>query len=146
MATSLLERGFLVFGGSRTESPIIHDNYIDIELDLRDENSVLNFYKVISKETEVVDLLINNAGVCEMNSFSETSSREFLEHIETNLLGSFYLYKYFEPFILAEETSIFNIQSISAKNTYPNTSSYTCLLYTSPSPRDKRQSRMPSSA
>ena len=26
----------------------------------------------------------------------------------------------------------------------PNT--YTCLLYTSPSPRDKRQSRMPSSA
>ena len=24
--------------------------------------------------------------------------------------------------------------------------SYTCLLYTSPSPRDKRQSRMPSSA
>ena len=25
-------------------------------------------------------------------------------------------------------------------------SAYTCLLYTSPSPRDKRQSRMPSSA
>ena len=30
-------------------------------------------------------------------------------------------------------------------NTYPDTIS-TCLLYTSPSPRDKRQSRMPSSA
>ena len=28
----------------------------------------------------------------------------------------------------------------------PPTSRYTCLLYTSPSPRDKRQSRMPSSA
>ena len=27
-----------------------------------------------------------------------------------------------------------------------STQSYTCLLYTSPSPRDKRQSRMPSSA
>ena len=27
-----------------------------------------------------------------------------------------------------------------------NSQSYTCLLYTSPSPRDKRQSRMPSSA
>ena len=27
-----------------------------------------------------------------------------------------------------------------------NTYSYDCLLYTSPSPRDKRQSRMPSSA
>ena len=33
---------------------------------------------------------------------------------------------------------------------YPNLNimdaSFTCLLYTSPSPRDKRQSRMPSSA
>ena len=28
----------------------------------------------------------------------------------------------------------------------PNAYSYACLLYTSPSPRDKRQSRMPSSA
>ena len=27
-----------------------------------------------------------------------------------------------------------------------STLAYTCLLYTSPSPRDKRQSRMPSSA
>ena len=27
-----------------------------------------------------------------------------------------------------------------------NAASHTCLLYTSPSPRDKRQSRMPSSA
>ena len=29
---------------------------------------------------------------------------------------------------------------------FPGPNSYTCLLYTSPSPRDKRQSRMPSSA
>ena len=36
-----------------------------------------------------------------------------------------------------------NIQSLS--NKYWN-KPYPCLLYTSPSPRDKRQSRMPSSA
>ena len=29
---------------------------------------------------------------------------------------------------------------------YAKLPAYTCLLYTSPSPRDKRQSRMPSSA
>jgi NAD(P)-dependent dehydrogenase (short-subunit alcohol dehydrogenase family) len=125
MATSLLERGFFVYGGSRTEAPIEHENYVDIELDLRDEKSVISFYKEIAAETEVVDLLVNSAGVCEMNSFSETTSEEFLDHIETNLMGSFYLYKYFEPFIISEETSIFNIQSISSKYIYPNTSSYT---------------------
>ena len=32
------------------------------------------------------------------------------------------------------------------KGIEPNPLSQTCLLYTSPSPRDKRQSRMPSSA
>ena len=31
-------------------------------------------------------------------------------------------------------------------NSYDYPQVYTCLLYTSPSPRDKRQSRMPSSA
>ncbi len=129
MASSMLERGFLVFGGSRSESPISHENFIDIELDIRDEKSVINFYSEVAKETEVVDVLINNAGICEMTPFSETSSSEFLDHLETNILGSFYLYKYFEPFIIVDETSIFNIQSISAKNFYPNTSSYTATEF-----------------
>ena len=31
-------------------------------------------------------------------------------------------------------------------NVYPRRPKWNCLLYTSPSPRDKRQSRMPSSA
>ena len=35
------------------------------------------------------------------------------------------------------------ISRVEASNYEPNN---TCLLYTSPSPRDKRQSRMPSSA
>ena len=34
----------------------------------------------------------------------------------------------------------------SQKNIASNRNKYFCLLYTSPSPRDKRQSRMPSSA
>ena len=33
-----------------------------------------------------------------------------------------------------------------AADEYRTPGSYACLLYTSPSPRDKRQSRMPSSA
>jgi NADP-dependent 3-hydroxy acid dehydrogenase YdfG len=129
MATSLLERGFTVFGGSRTESDIEHDNFIDLELDVRDEKSVIKFYNEINKETEVVDLLINNAGICEMNSFSETSGSEFMDHLQTNLLGSFYLYKYFEPFIIEDETTCVNIQSISSKHSYPNTVSYTATEF-----------------
>ena len=35
---------------------------------------------------------------------------------------------------------------ISSKEISPSTFAYTCLLYTSPSPRDRTRSRMPSSA
>ena len=37
-------------------------------------------------------------------------------------------------------------QEIIYTNNSPDVLNYFCLLYTSPSPRDKRQSRMPSSA
>ena len=39
-----------------------------------------------------------------------------------------------------------NIVKVSSKMDYLRNHEITCLLYTSPSPRDKRQSRMPSSA
>ena len=37
-------------------------------------------------------------------------------------------------------------QQLLSDEVKPNLAHYACLLYTSPSPRDKRQSRMPSSA
>ena len=48
----------------------------------------------------------------------------------------------FEEIIISINGAIINKQS-SSHHPYK---SYVCLLYTSPSPRDKRQSRMPSSA
>ena len=43
------------------------------------------------------------------------------------------------PAAIVKTTQLADIKGVSA-------ASVTCLLYTSPSPRDKRQSRMPSSA
>ena len=39
-----------------------------------------------------------------------------------------------------------DIIDIGGESTRPGSDPVSCLLYTSPSPRDKRQSRMPSSA
>ena len=47
---------------------------------------------------------------------------------------------------LAVTTGIGRAQLVSLKRDYDNSERVPCLLYTSPSPRDKRQSRMPSSA
>ncbi len=124
-ASSLLERGFLVYGGSRSESPIDHENFIDLEIDITQENQIKRFIDEVKAETEFVDILVNAAGMCDMNAASETNSLDMRMHLETNVIGYFNLLKYFEPLILAEETHIINLFSISAKNYFPNTTAYT---------------------
>lgn len=125
-AKFLLAEDFLVFGASRTEAKIRHPNFIDFELDVRSESSVKSFYAEIAKETEVIDLLVNNAGVCEMANLAQTSSRDFIDHFSTNVLGGFHLLKGFEPFIIEEESLIVNILSTASLGAYPGTSAYTC--------------------
>lgn len=124
-AASLLEKGYIVFGGSRSESPLDHDQFIDVEVDLTQEHQIKNFISEIQAETEVVDLVVNTAGMCEMSSFKETKSLDLRMHLETNVIGTYNFFKYFEPLILTGETHIINVFSISAKNFFPNTLAYT---------------------
>jgi NAD(P)-dependent dehydrogenase (short-subunit alcohol dehydrogenase family) len=124
IAGSLLERGFLVFGGSRNESPIDHENFIDLEFDITQESQIKSFIREVREETEVVDLLVNAAGICEMNAFSESTSLDMRMHLETNVIGYFNFLREFENLIISEETHIINLFSISAKNYFPNTASY----------------------
>ncbi|MCT4643309.1 MAG: SDR family oxidoreductase [Bacteriovoracaceae bacterium] len=124
MALNLLDRGFTVYGGSRSSSEINHKNFIDIELDISNENSVRSFFKEVEKETEVVDVFINNAGICEMSLFSELNSAEFMSHMHINTMGTFYFYKYLEPFIISGESQIINVLSPSAKDTFLSNSSF----------------------
>ena len=55
-----------------------------------------------------------------------------------------------DPLVRASELNIYNVFDIGKNNTINILRNpmlqESCLLYTSPSPRDKRQSRMPSSA
>lgn len=123
-AKSLLSKGYMVFGGSRTESSINHENFIDIELDISQELSVKKFFNEISKETEVIDLFVNNAGFFELSSVSELTSRELQSHIQTNMMSSFYLYKNLEEYIIEDESLFINILPVSTLNVYPDTAAF----------------------
>lgn len=85
----------------------------------------LRYINEVNLETDVVDVLINASGICEMSSFNEASALDMRMHLETNVIGYFNLLKYFEPLILSEETHIINLFSISAKRYFPNTAAYT---------------------
>lgn len=124
-AKLLLERGFIVYGGSRSESSIDHENFIDLELDLTNPNQIKSFIKEVKADFEGVDLFLSTAGICEMSSISDTTELDLQNHFDINIKGAFNFLKAFEELLIPDETHIINLLSISAKSTFENTIGYT---------------------
>lgn len=121
---SLLDQGFTVFGGSRSGTPLDHDNFYDVELDVSSPESVMEFYETVKEFTEDIHLFVNNAGICEMNSVIDMSIDSFEQQLATNTVGPFLMFKYFAPFIIPGETHIISVLSAAAHYGYPNVSGY----------------------
>jgi NAD(P)-dependent dehydrogenase (short-subunit alcohol dehydrogenase family) len=120
----LLENGYTVFGGSRSGTSIDHDNFYDVELDITSEDSVIEFFETIREFTPTLDLVVNNAGICEMAPLSDTTLEQFESHLATNTIGPFLLFRNLESFLIKNETHIISILSTAAHYGYPNVSSY----------------------
>lgn len=124
-ARYLLDRGFVVYGGSRTESPLQHEKFIDLEIDITHINQIQNFIKEVASDFEGIDLFMNTACVCEMNSVTDTDATDLYDHFKTNIEAHFNFLKAVEELILPGKTQFINLLSISAKSIYENTLSYT---------------------
>ncbi len=120
----LLELGYTVFGGSRSGTEIDHDLFYDVELDVTSPESVEEFFETVREFTPHLNLIVNNAGICEMSSIGETTVDDFEQLLATNTLGPFLLFKFVESFILKEQTHIVSILSTAAHYGYPNVSAY----------------------
>lgn len=121
---SLLFSGYTVFGGSRSGTDLEHDNFYDVELDITSSESVDEFFETVREFTDQVHLVVNNAGLCEMQSLSETSTESFELHLATNTLGPFLLFQGLESFLIKDETHIISILSTAAHYGYPNVAAY----------------------
>lgn len=121
---SLLSSGFTVFGGSRSGTDIEHENFYDVELDVTSEESVEEFYETVREFTEKIHLVVNNAGICEMNSLAETSTESYEKHFATNTLGPFLILKHLESFLIKDQTHIISVLSTAAHYGYPNVAAY----------------------
>lgn len=120
----LLEENYIVFGASRTETDLDHPNFIDLEVDVTDEESVQNMYDEIGKETYGLNLIVNNAGIFEMSPLVNTESEVFLDHLRTNVLGPFHILKNGHEFLIENQTHILTISSIAGKRGFENYSAY----------------------
>tara|TARA_R110002072_G_scaffold534_2_gene3469 strand:+ start:4834 stop:5529 length:696 start_codon:yes stop_codon:yes gene_type:complete len=124
IAQYLLEENFTVFGGSRRGTDISHPNFIDLELDVTSEDSVVDFFDEVGKDTVALNLIVNNAGIFEMGSVVETESSVFNDHLKTNVLGVFHILKHSFDFLIEDKTHIINISSIASKKGFPNVAAY----------------------
>jgi 3-oxoacyl-[acyl-carrier protein] reductase len=82
--------GFNVIGCSRNKSDFIHNNYLHVECDVSDEQSVKKVIKLGVDKFQKIDVLINNAGVASLNHSLLTPSSTVKKVFETNFNGSFY--------------------------------------------------------
>jgi NAD(P)-dependent dehydrogenase (short-subunit alcohol dehydrogenase family) len=121
---SLLLLGFTVFGGSRSGTDLEHENFYDVELDITSEDSVQEFFETVREFTDKIHLVVNNAGVCGMASVSDMTTEAFEEHLATNTLGPFLIFKGIESFLGKSDTHIISILSTAAHFGYPNVAAY----------------------
>ena len=129
MAQYLLEEGYTVIGVSRRESPIDHPDFINICCDIRDEASVEEMYEHVSNHTEVLDLIVLNAGIFEMAPLVETSTKEFNDHLQTNVLGAFHILKHASDFLIEDTTHVVTVSSIASKKGLANISAYSASKF-----------------
>jgi len=120
----LLGNGYTVFGGSRSGTEIENENFYDVELDISSEESVEEFYETVREYTDRIHLVVNNAGICDMAPVSDMSSAAFEQHLATNTLGPFLLFRELESFIIPEQTHVISILSTAAHYGYPHVSAY----------------------
>jgi len=121
---SLLFSGYTVFGGSRSGTNIEHEKFYDVELDISSEESVEEFYETVREFTDVIHLVINNAGLCEFGLVSEMNLSVFESHLATNTVGPFLLFQGLESMLVKGETHIVSILGTSAHYGYPNVAAY----------------------
>lgn len=90
VARLLAEKGYKVYGTSRrTIDPIPGVNLL--KMDVLDVNSVKSGVEQVLQKEEVIDILINNAGMGISGSIEEASDEEIQLQMGTNFMGTIHM-------------------------------------------------------
>lgn len=94
--------------------------------DITDKDQVDSLAQEVRARLGSVQILVNNAGIAQAESFLETTERLWNETLKTNLTGAFYCCKAFLPGMIQSGWGrIINIASTTAKVGYSHVTAYT---------------------
>lgn len=91
---------------------------LTIHADVKNEEEVKKMVKNTLERFGAIDVLINNAALCQDNYYYDKTQEEFLRVLNTNLVGSFLTCKYIGNHMLSEKKgTIINIASTNGIDT-----------------------------
>lgn len=97
---------------------LIRDYHVRVDymyLDLCDENTIVDLFDFVKEKYQKVDFLINNASLNNDCFVTYKIKIEFMKVLETNVVGTFLMMKYFDGII--EDGFIFNMGSTDGIDT-----------------------------
>ena len=150
-AITLHERGYRVFATTRkpedTEA-LTNSGISALHLDLTDYHSIEKTLAIVLNETGGnLYGLFNNGGFGQTGAVEDLPTEALRAQFETLVFGWHELTRQIIPVMRAQgHGRIIQNSSVLGFAAMPYRGAYNCLLYTSPSPRDRTRSRMPSSA
>lgn len=96
-AKKLISQGYFVYGLDINKPNYSDNNFRYIETDLRDELAVKKAHEIISSDTKELDLIINMAGINDINSLIEMSEEDFVDIFNRNVFSTIELIRCFLP-------------------------------------------------
>lgn len=121
---NLLNDGWFVFGVSLNGLMIDHEAYTDVLCDLRDEEAVEELFQIVSEKTAELQLVVHLAGLFQMSSVLDTSSRECKDLLETNVIGSFHLFKHVFNYLIEDISHLVVITNPASVGSLSNLGTY----------------------
>lgn len=114
IALYLSEKGFTVYGTSRTKKEESDLPFTFVALDVLDKNSIDNAVSHILKEERKIDILINNAGMGITGPIEDTPTEEMRNVFNTNFFGAIDVMKSVLPVMRNQKSGIIiNVTSIA---------------------------------
>lgn len=104
LANQYLQSGDIVYGCSRRDCDIQHENYHHTRLDVSEEKDVTSFVRNVYKNHKRIDVLINNAGIASMNHFLLTPYVTAQKVFNTNFMGTFLMCREVAKYMLKNKS------------------------------------------
>ena len=127
IAKTLAEKGHKVFAGVRrkvdkTELEALNKNIIAVYIDVVNSSSIDKAFWYVLKNTDKIDVLINNAGIATAGPFEAIEVSKIKEQFDVNTFAPISVVQKFLP--LLHGGKIINMSSMAASGIFPYISPY----------------------